>query len=84
MEGMNGEKSPYWEEIRVGGREEGRVDQGRASLIRMLGLRFGEPVAAELIPMINRTTELAILDRCLELTVPGDLAQIRTLLSTAR
>ncbi len=84
MEGMNVEKSPYWEEIRVGGRVEGRVDQGRASLIRMLGLRFGEPVAAELIPMINRTTELAILDRCLELTVPGDLAQIRTLLSTAR
>jgi hypothetical protein len=77
---MGVEKSPYWEEIRVGGRVEGRVEQARQSVIDLLQDRFGNEVAAELTPRVVQTTDLAVLNRCMRLIVPGRLEELRTLL----
>ncbi len=78
MEGMNYEKSPFWEEIRAGG----RLEQARETLIDQIPERFGAAVATELTPHVRQVDDLAVLNRCLKLIVPGDLEQLRALLTT--
>jgi hypothetical protein len=80
LEGMNVEKSAYWEEIRAGG----RVEQARQDLVDMLQVRFGNEVSEELKPRVTQTTDLAVLKKCLLLIVPGNLEEVRKLLSTAK
>jgi len=78
------EESPYWREIREGGQEEGRTRQARATLIRFIGTKFGEPVADELRPEVSRTADVAALERCLDLVLADNLAEIRKLLSATK
>jgi hypothetical protein len=88
LAGMGVQKSPYWEEIRadarVEGRAEGQVEHARRMLINMLQKRFGEAVATELTPRVTQTTDLTVLDGCLDYIVPGNLEEIRKLLTGAK
>lgn len=77
---MGVEKSPYWEEIRVGG----RVEEARQTLVDLLEDRFGKEVATELKPRVTQTTDLTVLQRCMRLIVPGKLQDLRDLLAGAK
>jgi len=100
LRGWKMEESPYWREIREEGRaegrtaglnegravglNEGRTGQARAMLIRFIGTKFGEPVADELRPEVSRTADVAALERCLDLVLADNLAEIRKLLSATK
>lgn len=43
------------------GKVEGRIAEKRADLLRLLHLRFSEPVAAEVVPTIEAQTDREIL-----------------------
>ena len=78
------EESPYWREIREEGRAEGRAGQARATLIRYIGTKFGDQVADELRSEVSRTADVAALERCLDLVLADNLAEIRKLLSATK
>jgi hypothetical protein len=79
MEGWAVEESPYWAEIRAGM----ALSNTREILLELLKERFGESVALELTPRVNRTNDLPILNQCLRQIVPGDLDKVRALLGGA-
>jgi hypothetical protein len=78
LKGWNMEESPYWAEIRQGG----RVEQTQRLLVQLMQTRLGATIAAELSPRVAQMTDLPTLERCVLLADPSSIDQLRTLLSS--
>lgn len=72
LKGYNMIESPFMNELRQEGRQEGRIETQRGNLFKLAQVRFHTAVPADLAAIINATSNMVDLDRWLEVVVTSN------------